>query len=138
MSPRWLATYSGWHQVALLGIAGFFLLGGAGHFLLAPFFVAIVPAYLPAPQWLVAISGACELAGGLGLLWPPSRRAAGVGLLILTVAVFPANLQMALHPERYALFTPWLLWLRLPLQLVILAWVGFAMRRMPTRRAVPR
>ena len=135
MSRHWLATRSRWHLAALLGIAGFFLMGGAGHFLLAPFFVAIVPGYLPAPEWLVAISGACELLGACGLLWPVTRWAAGIGLLALTVAVLPANLQMALHPERYAAFAPWLLMLRLPLQMVILAWIGFAMRRagMPTR-----
>ena len=124
-----LATRSVMHRWALISVVLFFTAGGLGHFLLAPFFVAIVPPYLPAPGLLVAISGGCELLGAAGLLWPPTRRWAGLGLLLLVVAVFPANLQMALHPDQYPAFAPWLLYLRLPLQIVILWWIAVAMRR---------
>lgn len=124
-----LETGSIGHRAALFSVVVFFIAGGLGHFLLAHFFVAIVPAYLPMPRLLVAISGACELAGAAGLLWPRTRRWAGIGLGLLVIAVFPANLQMALHPDLYPTFAPWLLYLRLPLQLVILAWIGVAMRR---------
>ncbi|GAB3675816.1 DoxX family protein [Salinisphaera aquimarina] len=118
-----LATHS-WLQFGLLlGISGFFLMGGIGHFALARFFVAIVPAYIPEPRLMVAISGTCELLGAVGLLWPRSRRVAGIGLLLLIVAVFPANLNMALHAAQFPAFAPWMLYLRLPLQLVLLAWV---------------
>lgn len=124
-----LATHSRWHLAALLGIAAFFVAGGLGHLLLAHFFVAIMPGYVPAPRLMVAISGACELAGAAGILWQRTRRWAGIGLLVLVVAVFPANLNMALHPSNFPAFDRWLLVVRLPLQLVILAWVAFAMRR---------
>lgn len=129
MSRGLLKTHSAGHRAALFSVALFFIAGGLGHLLLAHFFVAIMPAYVPAPRLLVAISGVCELAGAAGLLWPRTRRWAGIGLLLLVIAVFPANLQMALHPNLYPTFAPWMLYLRLPLQLVILAWVGLAMRR---------
>jgi uncharacterized membrane protein len=74
---------------------------------------------------LVAISGVCEIAGGLGLLVRPLRRAAGWGLIALLIAVFPANIYMALAPNESAdgRFAGWMLWLRLPLQAVLIAWV---------------
>jgi len=123
-----LATYSLSHLLALLGISLFFLAGGIGHFVFSSFFIAIVPPYVPTPALTVAISGVCELAGVIGLLMTGTRRMAGIGLLLLIVAVFPANLYMAQHPEQFDAFAPWLLYARLPLQLVLLAWVGFAMR----------
>jgi uncharacterized membrane protein len=113
-------------RIALLGLAAFFLAGGIAHFLYAEFFVAIMPPYLPAHLALVHVSGVLEILGGLGVLHAATRRAAGVGLLVLVVAVFPANLHMALHPEQFAVFPSWALYARLPLQLVILAWVWWA------------
>lgn len=71
----------------------------------------------------MAISGVCELAGTVGIHWPRTRRIAGIGLLLLIVALFPANVNMALHPDAYPAFSPWLLYARLPLQVVWLAWV---------------
>ncbi|MES1924987.1 DoxX family protein [Salinisphaera sp. T31B1] len=124
-----LATYSRAHFIALIGIVLFFLGGGVAHFWLSPWFVAIVPDYIPTPVLAVAVSGACEILGAIGLLMPRTRRAAGIGLLLLIVAVFPANVFMAQHPERFDVFPLWALYLRLPLQLVLLAWVGYAMRR---------
>ena len=123
-----LATHSLWHFFALLGVVLFFLAGGIGHFMFSSFFMAIVPPYIPMPVLMVATSGVCELAGALGLLMTRTRRAAGIGLLLLIVAVFPANVYMAQHPEQFDAFAPWLLYARLPLQLVLLVWVGFAMR----------
>lgn len=85
----------------------------------------IMPTGLPYPKELVYISGACEIAGGLAVLPRRTRRLAGGGLLALLVAVFPANIQMLLS-ARAAATSPWvigLLWLRLPLQFVLMAWV---------------
>lgn len=124
-----LATRSLWHLLALLGISLFFLAGGIGHFALSSFFIAIVPDYVPLPALMVAISGVCELVGAVGILVPHMRRAAGIGLLLLIVAVFPANVYMAQHPAQFDTFDPWLLYARLPLQLLLLAWVAYAMRR---------
>ena len=92
------------------------------HFVRPAFFVAIVPPWLPSPKLLVDISGICEIAGGLGLLFPPLRVAAGWGLIALLWAVFPANVHMAVNkvaPEGMV-FSPAALWLRLPMQFVLM------------------
>lgn len=97
------------------------------HFTLTSFYVRIVPPPLDAhAQLLVYLSGICEILGGIGVSFPQTRRAAGMGLLALLVAVFPANLYMAIQPELFRdVATPVALLLRLPLQLVIMAWVWF-------------
>lgn len=89
-------------------------------------FVAVMPAYLPRPDLLVLVSGVAEIAGGLGLLVPRLRKAAAWGLVALFVAVFPANVDMALHPPRG--IPPWALWLRLPFQIPLIAWALWAGR----------
>ncbi len=98
-------------------------------------FVAVMPAYLPEPAALVAISGVAEVAGGLGLLHPRTRRVAGWGLAALYVAVFPANVDMALHPPMG--IPPVLLWLRLPLQIPLVAWALWATKNEGTRSVRP-
>src|SRR5271165_6949750 len=72
---------------------------GIAHFALPRPFVSIVPAFLPAPLLLVLVSGFFEVLGGAGLLVPRVRRAASVGLVLLYLSVFPANINMVLHPE---------------------------------------
>ena len=102
-----------------------FIAAGANHFRDPAFYLAIMPPYLPWPGPLVAISGLCEIAGGIGILIPATRRAAGYGLIALLVAVFPANLYMAMsnaQPPGVHL-SEWALWARLPLQIIFIAWV---------------
>ena len=109
----------------LLGIA--MILAGANHFLNADFYVAIMPPYLPWHRALVLVSGVAEVALGAAVLVPRLKRPAGWGLIALFVAVFPANLHMALHPADYDVPT-WALYLRLPLQGVLIAWVWWCTR----------
>lgn len=116
---RWLA--------ALL-----FVVAGLNHFLKPGFYERLVPPGFPSPAILVIVSGLAEIAGGLGMLVRPVRRAAGWGLIALLVAVFPANIHMALHPEHFAIAS-WILWLRLPLQLVLAAWVWWVALRRPKK-----
>ena len=97
-------------------IGTFFIVAGAYHFLKPGPYVAMMPPYLPWPELLVAISGIAEIAGGSGVLIPPLRRLAGWGLILLLLAVFPANLQVALHGWPGSDLPGWVLWLRLPLQ----------------------
>lgn len=97
---------------------------GTLHFLQPEVFIKIVPDWLPAPRGLVLVSGAFEVAGGLGLLLPRTRRAAGWGLMALFAAVFPANVFMATH--RIYTDNPWILWGRLPFQVVLIAWAGWS------------
>ena len=115
-------------RVALVLLAFFFIGAGVGHFTMTDFFVSIVPSYLPAPLLLVYVSGICEIAGGIGVLLPATRRAAGLGLMALLIAVFPANLFMAMNPDQFvAQGVPyWSLYARLPFQLVFLGWTWWA------------
>lgn len=105
-----------------------YLVAGAGHFLLTRVYLGIMPDYLPAHRELVLLSGAAEMAGGLGVLLPPTRRIAAWGLVALLIAVMPANVWMAQHPERYPSIPVWLLWMRLPLQLPLIAWAWWYTR----------
>lgn len=109
--PRWL-------------LAGLMTLAGALHLADPGPFVRIVPDYLPAPLALVYISGFFEILGGMGLLIPALQRKAAWGLIALYVAVFPANLYMAIHQISLGdtPAPPALLWLRLPMQLLLIAW----------------
>ena len=95
---------------------------GTLHFTAPAFFVSIVPAWLPAPEALVIVSGVFEVLGGVGLLVPRARRVASFGLAALYVAVFPANINMTVHPELGHGLPLWALWARLPLQIVLIAW----------------
>jgi uncharacterized membrane protein len=122
-------------KIALLLLSAFFVAAGVNHFLSPDFYAAIMPPYLPWHRELVALSGVCELLGGVAVLIPALRSLAGWGLVALLLAVFPANVHMAVHPETYVeAGVPLLgLYARLPLQLVFLAWAWWATR--PDRRA---
>lgn len=102
-----------------------FVLAGVLHFVFPRIYRRIVPPYLPAPEALVYASGVAEIAGGLGLMLPRTRRRAGWWLTATLVAVFPANVHMALHPERYPEVPGGerALRARLPLQALFIAWV---------------
>ena len=112
---------------ALLAI--FMIAIGLDHFVNPDFFVRIVPRVLPAPLVLVQVSGVFEVLGGVGLLIPRVRRAAGIGLVLLYIAVFPANVNMVLHPELGGSIPLWALWLRLPFQIVFIALALWVSRR---------
>jgi uncharacterized membrane protein len=98
-----------------------YITAGISHFAFTRLYARIVPDYLPAHRELVLLSGIAEIAGGVGVLIPRTQRAAASGLVLLLIAVFPANLWMAQHPERYGI-PQWTLWLRLPLQGALIAW----------------
>lgn len=110
-------------RVALWLGAVSYIAVGVMHFTHEAFFVRIVPPALPFPQTLVHVSGVAEILGGLGLLWLPTRRWASYGLVALLVAVYPANIYMALEPTQFRdLAPPLALYLRLPLQVIFIAW----------------
>jgi len=97
---------------------------GVMHFVAPKAYARTVPRWLPAPATLVAVSGVCEILGGLGLLVPQARPWAAWGLIALFIAVFPANVNMAVNRIGFGRKPPpaWLLWARLPLQGVLIAW----------------
>lgn len=104
----------------LLGLL--FIGAGINHFWHTPFYVSMMPSYLPGHLALVYISGAAEMALGALLLFDRWQVIAGWGVIALCIAVFPANLNMALHPDQFSQFSPTALWWRLPLQLLAIGW----------------
>jgi len=108
--------------VKRLSLAAFWLVAGTMHFVKPRFYDAIVPGPLrPWARQITYASGVAEIAGGAAVLHPGTRRFGRWWLLATLAAVYPANIQMALHPDRYRAFPPWALWARLPLQFVA-AW----------------
>ncbi len=103
---------------------------GLSHFFSPDPFVRIVPSFLPWPLALVYISGACEIAGGIGLLPRGTRKLASWGLIALYLAVFPANINMAIHNIQLSeggQIPSWAMWARLPMQALFIAlvwWLG--------------
>ncbi|NEU79628.1 DoxX family protein [Nostoc sp. UIC 10630] len=97
---------------------------GVTHFLVPGEYVKIVPPQLPYPLVLVYISGFYEILGGIGLLVPPVSQAAAWGLLALFIAVYPANINMAVNliKVEHIPNSPWVHVVRLPLQAVLIAW----------------
>lgn len=114
---RWLLV------VAMIGI-------GVMHFVDPDAFVRIMPPWVPWHLAMVYISGLFEIFGGVGLVPERTRSQAGYGLVALYVAVFPANLHMALHdiPLGDEPVPSWALWARLPLQAVLIAWAYWVSR----------
>jgi uncharacterized membrane protein len=108
-----------------------FIGAGVNHFVLPRPYRQIVPPSLGDPARLVAISGVAEIAGGAGVLLPGTRRLAGLGLIALLVAVFPANVYMARNPARFERIPGWALYARLPLQPLMMWWVWRATRERP-------
>jgi uncharacterized membrane protein len=102
----------------------FFMVAGILHFAFPAPYLRIIPPFLPWPRALLWISGAAEMAGGAGLLLPRFRRAAAYGLALLLVAVFPANIYMAAAHVAFPglMGKAWVQWLRLPLQIPLIAW----------------
>ena len=110
-------------QVLLYPLSFAFLAAGVIHFLKPRIFYRIMPPFIKRwEKWVNLIVGAAEIAGGIGLLIPATRVAAAYGLALLLIAVFPANVFMARNEKAGFGLPAWLLWLRLPLQAVLIAW----------------
>ena len=98
-------------------LGAFFIAAGVNHFVMPRAYRAIVPPRLQRDAArVVAVSGAAEIAGGVGVLVARTRRASGLGLIALLAVIFPANLSMAREPQRFPRLPRWALYARLPLQ----------------------
>jgi uncharacterized membrane protein len=119
---RWLLT------IVMVG-------AGANHFINPAPYLGMMPDVLPAHLALVYLSGVAEIAGGLGLILPATRKLAAWGLILLLLAVFPANVNMALNdlPLGDDPVPSWALWARLPLQLVFILWAWWFTRDRVTK-----
>jgi uncharacterized membrane protein len=117
----------------------FMVAAGVNHFLDPGPYAAMIPAALPAPRALVYLSGVAEILGGLGLILPATRRLAAWGLVALFVAIFPANVNMAVN-DLQLLDRPvpsWVLWARLPLQAVLVLWAWWYTRPVAAPAQIP-
>ncbi len=133
--PSWFGwrTFQDRARIAA-GLA--FIVGGSLHFSNPDTYLAMMPDALPARLALVYVSGAAEIAGGVGLFIRPLQRAAAWGLVILLVAIFPANIKNALDSGVSADGLPgWYHWVRLPFQAVYIWWVLWATRPEPETSA---
>jgi len=110
----------------------FFVFAGVMHFVIPRQYEAIMPDYLPAHRELVVASGVAEIAGGVAVMHPSTRRLGSWWSIATLIAVFPANLHMALHPDRYKQIPGgrMSLYLRLPVQLLFIAWAHAAGRKL--------
>jgi len=99
-----------------------FVLAGTNHFINPAFYMKMMPRYLPAHLFLIYLSGFFEILLGALLLTPRFARQAAWGIIGLLIAVFPANVFMAMNTELFPEYNPAQIWLRLPLQIILIAW----------------
>ncbi|GAB4008982.1 DoxX family protein [Spirosoma sp. KCTC 42546] len=98
-----------------------YIAGGVNHFINPKSYLAIMPPYIPAHSLMVTLSGIAELILGIGLLFPATRSLSAWGIMLLLIAIFPANVYMATS-NRFRKFPAWLRWARLPLQGLLIWW----------------
>lgn len=125
--PPFGATRSVPQAAGLVFVFLWFLIGGIAHFAATQIEMRIVPPYIPWPRFIVLTTGVFELLGALGVIWPRVRAAAGAGLVLLTLAVTPANVYMLQHWDLFSV-PYWALVARLPLQIVLLGVIAWSTR----------
>jgi uncharacterized membrane protein len=111
-----------WRKLVLFGLAYFFIYFGVDHFINPNFYLSIMPPAFPLHSEAVYISGFFEILGGICVLVPHLRKTAGWGLVALLIAVYPANIYMAISPEAFPDLPISLLYGRLPLQFIFIYW----------------
>lgn len=107
---------------------------GINHFRNPDFYVKMIPLFLPSPELLNYISGGAEIVLGLFLLSKTTRQVAALGIILLLIAVYPANIYMAIDPEKFGV-PMWGALVRLPLQILLIAWAYYYAR--PLRDFLP-
>lgn len=106
----------------------FMVAAGVAHFVNPPFYLRIMPPWLPWHEALVFVSGVCEVVAGLLVLVPATRRVGGFFSIAVLLGVFPANLWMAVDPSIWPEVPAWARWARLPLQGVVIWWAWVVTR----------
>ena len=123
------------YRVGLVALSFLYIVAGVMHFSVPRTYLAVMPPYIPWPLAMVYISGAAEILGGIGVLAPDgfvfarTRALAAWGLVALLIAISPVHINMCVHPEQFAAIPLWVIWLRLPLQLPLIAWAWYYTRR---------
>jgi len=112
-------------QISKVVMGVLYIVAGINHFLSPALYLRMMPKALPAHQFLVDLSGVAESVLGILLLVPRTSTRAAWGLILLLIAVFPANVGMAVNPERFPEIPQWAAWIRLPMQAVLIAWAAW-------------
>lgn len=107
------------YLVYVMGV--FYVIAGLNHFINPNFYKKMIQNFLPYVTQIVYISGVIEIMLGIGVCFYETRSLSAIGIILLLIAIFPANINMALHPEKWK-FSPIMLCLRLPLQLLLIYW----------------
>lgn len=128
------ATLSTGKRIGLGVVFLWFFIGGIAHFAATDIEMRIVPPWIPWPREAVLVTGVFELLGAIGVLYRPTRRAAGWGLIALTIAVTPANVFMLQNAADFPSVPYWALVARLPLQVALLALIAWCTRPAGMRR----
>lgn len=115
-------------RISLYGLGLLFIAAGANHFINPGFYLEMMPPYLPRHYELVIVSGIFEVIAGLGVFIERFRKASGLFMILIMIGVFPANLHMALNPADFPDVPVWFLYLRLPLQGILIWWAWVATR----------
>ena len=118
----------GWRYLGLVVVFLWFMIGGVAHFTSPEFFVNIMPPYIDWQLEIVYISGLLEILGALGVLLPVTRQLAGNCLLVLTIAVTPANIHMWMNPELFPDVPEIFLSIRLVIQILLLVCIWYSTR----------
>ena len=127
-SPVATASRSWPWRISLAIMAVFYVFAGVAHFRTPQFYLALMPPYIPWQSAMINLTGVAEILGGIGLLVPNgfvfarTRAAAAWGIIALLICIYPVHINMCLHPDRYTQVPVWGLWLRLFLQLPLIAW----------------
>jgi len=104
-----------------------YIAAGFNHFINPQFYLKIMPPWVPYHKEMVFISGVCEILFAMLLIFPSTRRLGAWGIILLLVAVFPANVQMLLNYNKENNPLLWVAIVRLPVQLILIWWAyGFA------------
>jgi uncharacterized membrane protein len=116
-------------RASLIVQALFYVTSGINHFWHERFYLHIMPDHYAHPLALVKLSGVAEILGGLGLLPLATRRFSAVGIAFMLVVFFDVHVFMLRHAGRFPEAPEWLLWARIPLQFVLIAWALYYARR---------
>jgi uncharacterized membrane protein len=135
LAARQVEGTARWRLLGLAFVFLWFFIGGIAHFVATAAEMRVVPPYIPWPRTAVLVSGVFEFLGAAGLLGRPPRRAAGLGLFALTIAVTPVHIYMLQVPELFNV-PYWALVARLPLQVALLALIAWSTARSTCRSQV--
>ena len=121
MNPSNIRTILRWFATL------FFLVAGALHFVIPEFYLAMMPSFIPFQQFFIVLTGIAEMAGAIGIQIPKLRRLSGILMMILLVAIFPANIYVAImQPSLPTLeYSAASMWWRLLLQPLFILWIWF-------------